>query len=446
MRRLLLLGVLILLGVTSVTAAQETALKTRLETLTPELDVYGSLLLSSRGILVNEGPVAYTDITLMATGYDAAGTVVAEGFGFLVNACRAALLPDFVLEPGSEQPYSIPLELYEDGVQIDRVEVTASGTQTIPAAVTEAAVLPKGISALTAGEVVNVEWIDGDNLRYAEGCHRDLFVFQTWQEYNLLSEESTPIEHPKAALVTDALRTQLGLTDPLYFQHSALTYDPTGGRRLVYQTELNTMLTAEPDGSFKRLLFDRLSSYSLEGIQWLRDGRFLAYYYGATGRNPVQYFTATAEGRVLSESVPNSIPSHIVPGATPDGERLVIALDDDAGTTGYYLKRSAYPGTELLFEHPAPGNNWPAPAWVVDPEGPDRVYLALPDAEGAPYLACYNTESQTLNDLTPLPFMLGYEDRAWWWMSPDDRHLALAANGLNGGLWLLDLAALGVCS
>ena len=445
MRRLLVLVMLgLLMGVAQIAAAQDSPLTIQSQTLTPEVDVYGVPVLNVRGTLLNAGVVAFTDVTLTATGYNAAGEAVAEGFGYLVNACHAALPYEFVLEPDVSQFYSIPLELYEEGVTVDRVEVNATGTQTIPALTPDAAPLPEGITAVATGEIVNVEWIDAENLRFAGGCYRDLFTAQSWREYNLLAAQTTPIEHPQAARVTDALRAQLGLTEPIYFQHSALSYDPPGGRRLVYQTELSTVVTAEADGAFKRIVFEKLSSYSLEGLQWLREGRFLAYYYGSTG-DPVSYFTASVDGQTLSESVPKSLPSLIVPGASPDGERLVIA-QEEAGITGYYLKRAAYPGTELLFEHPAPGNNWPGPAWVVTADDVDWLYAALPADDGSARLACYNSATQTLTDLAPLPLNLTSEERARWWLSPDDRFLALAANGLNGGLWLLDLMALGGCA
>ena len=442
MRRLLVLWVLgFLLGAVAMAAAQDSPLTIQSQTLSADVDVYGVPVVNVRGTLRNEDVVAFTDVVLTATGYNTAGEAVAEGFGYLVNACHAALPAEFTLEPGAEQGYIIPLELYEDDVTVDRVNISAEGTQTIAALATDAPVLPAGITAVAGGDVVNVEWIDGENLRFAEGCYRDLFTQQTWREYNLLAAQTTPlVEHPQEARVTEALRAALGLSDPLYFQHSAISFDPTGGRRLVYQTELSTVVTAEQDGAFKRIVFDRLSSYSLEGIHWLRDGRFLAYYYGATG-DPVLYFTASADGQSLSESVPKSLPSRIIPGASPDGERLVIALDD-----GYYLKRAAYAGTERLFEHTPPDNNWPAPAWAVTEEGADQIYVALPADDGSARLACYDSASQTLTDLTALPLNLTTEDRARWWLSPDDRYLALVANGLNGGLWTIDLNALGGCA
>jgi len=35
--------------------------------------------------------------------------------------------------------------------------------------------------------------------------------------------------------------------------------------------------------------------------------------------------------------------------------------------------------------------------------------------------------------------------RAQWWLSPDERRIALAANGVNSGLWLIDLRDLPAC-
>ena len=107
------------------------------------------------------------------------------------------------------------------------------------------------------------------HLRYGEGCHRDLFTNWTWRTHNLRTGTVNLAPHPKAELVTEALRRQLGLIDPLYFQNSVLTFDPNG-QRLVYQTELNTVLSAESDGSFKRRMLDKLSDRTLQGINWLK--------------------------------------------------------------------------------------------------------------------------------------------------------------------------------
>ncbi len=440
MRRLAIVICGLLLSAAAALRAQDLPLVPQEVVIVPEVDVYGQEVLFAEGLLLNAGTTAYSGISLFAEAFDAADEVVGEGFGYLVNACNAALLPDVALLPGTTQRFAVPLELFEDGVTVERVEVTVTGDEMPDASAADEA-LATGITRIASGEVVSVEWIDGDNLRYGAGCHRDLFIDLIWTEHNLPSETSAAIEHPKAGLVTEALRRQLGLLEPLYFQHSALSYAPNA-RRLVYQTELNTMITAEPDGSFKRVLFDRLSDRTLQGITWLNEGRFLAYYYGAFG-DTVTYFTANVDGQTLSEPARNSIPSLITPGAAPDGEDVIIAQEVD-GTVGYYLKRAAFPTTELLFEAQAPGNNWPGPLYEQGADDADFIYAALPGDDGA-RLACFNRQTGTLSDLTTLPLGLASDERAWWSLAPDQEHIALYANGLHGGLWLIDLGALPEC-
>lgn len=437
MRRLVIVICGLLLADLAVLRAQDVPLVTQEVVVVPEIDVYGQEALFAEGLLLNAGTTAYSSISLFAEAFDAAGDVVGEGFGYLVNACDAALLPDVALPPGAAQRFAVPLELFEDGVRIERVEVMATGSADPDAAAPEETPIV-GVTRITNSEVVSVEWIDGDNLRYGVGCHRDLFIDLRWMEYNLTSAASQAVEHPKAALVTEALRRQLGLLDPLYFRHSALSYAPNA-RRLVYQNELNTMITAEPDGSFKRILFERLSDRTLQGITWLNEGRFLAYYYGAFG-DLVTYFTATVDGQTLSEPARSSIPSLITPGASPDGEQVIIARETD-GVVGYYLKRAAFPTMELLFEAEAPGNNWPGPLYQEGAGDADLIYAALPGADGA-RLVCFNRQTATLTDLTALPLRLARDERAWWSLAPDQDYIALYANGLNGGLWLIDLNAL----
>lgn len=436
MRRLL---IVLLFTTFGIAAAQDVPLSTGEVTVVTETDLYGQAVLYAQGTLTNDDTQAYANVSLQATAYNARGTVVGEGFGYLVNACGAGLPLDFSLQPGAAQPFSIPLEV-DEGAQVDRVDVTATGEAVDPQTVDEAE-LPPGISRVVGGEVVQLEWIDGESLRYGVGCFRNLFTELTWYELKVGAEPQAAV-HPKAELVTEVLLRQLGLLDPQYFQHSFLSYAPNY-RRLVYQNELNTVLSAEPDGSFKRVVFDTLSDRTLQGITWLNEGRFLAYYYGAYG-DPVTYFTAHSEGQTLSEPARNSIPSFITPGASPDGQDIIIAAEID-GTLGYYRKRAAYPTTELLFEAQPPGNNWPGPLYEQDADGADFVYVALPTDDGAA-LTCFNLETQERHDLTLLPLKLSNEDRAWWSLAPDASTIALYASGLDGGLWLIDLDTVRACS
>lgn len=422
-------------------SAQDNPLTPQDITIAPEEDLYGQQVLHATGTLLNDGPQPLSAISLEATAYDAAGSQVGAGFGYLVNACGAGLLPDFVLQPGAVQFFAIPLELFEDGAVVERVEVNTQGSPAENITLPTATALP-GITQLSAQEVVNVEWIDSGHLRFGVGCQRDLFNDLSWYEYDLPSGVQQPAEHPKASLITEALKRQLGLLDPLYFAHSFLTFAPNA-RRMLYQTELNTLITAEPDGSFKRVLFEDLSNRTLQGITWLEDGRFLAYFFGAYG-DPVLYLTASVDGQVLSEPAPNAIPSLTVPGASPDGLRLIITAVVD-GKTGYYLKRAAVPTTNLLFEAEAPGNNWPGALFEQDADGASFVYAALP-INGQARLACFNLQTETLHDLAALPLQLASDERAWWWLSPDHNRIALAANGVRGGLWLIELDSSGACA
>lgn len=439
-RRWMILMALLVLGI-GTASAQDGLLDVGVVEIVSRIDVFGQTVLTAEGRLANPSTTqAYSEVSLSAAAYDANGTVVGEGFGYLANACGAALLPDFVLLPGAAQHFAVPLELYEEGLTVERVEVTVDALP-VDAPPVSTPELAAGIQAITGGEVVQVEWIDAETFRYAEGCARDLFIDWNWTEYNLSSGAGQPVEHPKAALVTEALRRQLGLTDPLYFQHSFLSFAPNA-RRMVYQTELNIFITAEPDGSFKRQLFDKLFDRTLQGITWLPEGRFLAYYYGAYG-DPVTYFTATVDGQTLSEAPPAAIPSLTVPGASPTGEDIIISAEVD-GRTGYYLKRAAYPTSNLLFESPVPGNNWPGPIFQRDADGAAFIYAAIPQDDTA-RLVCFNRQAETLHDLAALPLRLATDERAWWFLSPEGSQIALAASGLNGGLWLIDLVALPAC-
>ncbi len=419
--------------------AQDVPLRPGDTEVIPAFDVYDRLIRSVEGVLLNEGSEAYTGVSLFAEVYDAENQLIGEGFGTLVNACGAGLLPDYALQPGAERLFLVPLEMFEEG-EIQRVEVRADGTAVAPG--TAAAAEPvNGITPITDAEVAAVEWIDEDHLRYGIGCWRDLFFEREWRELNLPTLGEQAVEHPKTPLITDALRLQLGLVEDLYFRHSMLSYAPDA-RRMVYQTELNTFITAEPDGSFKRVLLETLSTRTLQSITWLRNGVFLAAYYGAVG-DPVAYFTASVEGRMLSESPENNPLSLITPGASPDGDRIVFAAEID-GVTGYYWKRAAFPGAELLFQIEPPGNNWPGPLVDEDDAAGTFIYVALP-VDGEARLMCYNLRDSALHNLAPLPLQLGTDERAVWSLSPQANTIALAADGVNGGLWLIDLNEVGVC-
>jgi hypothetical protein len=263
-------------------------------------------------------------------------------------------------------------------------------------------------------------------------------VFSNWRwyQYSVRNNVSFPVEHPKAEFITDAMLRQVGLTDPALFARSHLSFHPSD-TRMVYQTDLNTVITAERDGSFKRIIYDDLSRVSLHGFLWLREGRFLAYYYGAYG-DPVRYFTASTLGQRISNNVYEVVPSQTIPGSTPDGGRVVIGTTINE-KTGYFLTSAIGGASELLFEAELPGNNYPAPILVPQEGGSYHIYLVRP-VEGQAELQCFNLDTRELTSIVPLPLNLTQDDRAWTWLSPDRMKLALAANGQNGGLWIVDLS------
>ncbi|HUN10306.1 MAG TPA: hypothetical protein PLQ56_27125 [Aggregatilineales bacterium] len=401
------------------------------------VDLFGSPIQQAVGVLRNTSDQAYTEIEVEATAYDAFDQIIGGGFGFIVRACGEAVLPDFTLQPGMEQTFAVTLELDNPAAAIVEVEINPLATP-IEATPVEA-VETRGITQLTRQETVRLEWTADGTLLHGAGCWRDLFTDLRWSEYNPANGEDAPTTHPKIEAVTEALRRQTGLLDEVYFQHSFLTYAPNN-RRMLYQTEINTVVTAEPDGSFKRTLFDQLATRTLQTITWLRDGNFLAAYYGAYG-DPVTYFTASVEGRPLSEHPENITPSLIMPGASPSGDQIILANTID-GITGYYTRRAAFEGLTRLFEAEPPGNNWPGPIWAQPDAGTNIFYIALPGEDG-PRLTCYNLAVGELVDLAPLPFRLETDERAWWTLSPDNQTIALGASGVHGGLWIIDIGLIG---
>jgi hypothetical protein len=411
-------------------------------TLSRELDIYDQEVIVARGRLSNESDVAYRDVFLTAVALNAEAVPIGEGIGFLVDACGAGLLPGFALQPDHSQPFALPLELYEPDVRIDRVEISVQGTPVEPLPPMGAG-LAEGIRQISDEEIVEVSWQDEASLLFAAGCGRDLFVDWRWYRHDRAAGETVPIDHPRADAVTDTLRERLRLTDPLIFANSMLRFAPSG-QRLVYQDAINQVYTAAFDGTLQRLLYTGLNNRSLQNIYWLRDDRFIAYYFGALG-DPVLYFTADAEGRYISPPLERNRESVSLPGASLDGRRVILGGTYD-DVTGYFLNVLTYPYFELMFASEVPGNNWPAPIPIVNPADDRvvRIYVARP-VDGAATLQCFNRDEAVLYDLATLPLALTESDRAQWWLSPDGRTLALAASGVGGGLWLIDLPALPPC-
>lgn len=430
-----------MLFMTAVTSAQENDLIAENVAISTRIDPFGLEVPIAGGTLRNQGEQAYQNISLLAEVYDAEDSLIGEGMGYLVRACGEALV-DFALQPGQHMTFSAQLDIFESEAAVDHVEIFPMGAAIPP---TEAETTPEidGITRVTDAEVVDVEWIDGTNLRYAAGCWRDLFVYQQWFEYNRSSRETTSITHPRANEISDGMRQALRLTDPAIFNRSFYNYDP-GGRRAIYQTDLNTLATVEPDGTFPRVLYDDLFNITLQGVNWHKNsGTLLAYYHAGYG-DDVLYLVANADGRQFSQHPKVAMPSRIVPGFAANGRGVVIATTVD-GVTGYFLKPTTTDQTIPMFEAQPPGNNWPAPFYEITEAGDRWIYIARP-VDGEARLQCYNPDSQQLHDYTALPLNLATDERAWMWLSPDNQTMALAANGLHSGLWLIDLTRFPPCS
>ncbi|MCY4145919.1 MAG: hypothetical protein OXE95_05640 [Chloroflexi bacterium] len=397
-------------------------------------DFFGGEMRVARGELFNHGAEAYTNITLSLSAYDAAGQLIGEGFGYLVDACGTALL-DYSLPAGAYQGFSAPFERLADGdIARLELEVAADAAASPPASPS----MPM-IRQISDKEVVALEWLDDSALIFGAGCDGALFTELDWQRYSLADNALSDIEHPNARKVTPELIansgaatiTQSGEPNPALFASSQMTFPPQA-RRVVYQNDLHTLFSAEPDGSFPRLIHDGLHQYSLRDFQWARQpGVFLAVYFGGYAE-PVRYFAATTTGRLLSQRLEDMPASLTVPAPTADGTAALVGRVR-AGISGYYLQ-NVYGGSELLFQSDLPGNNYPAP--VLDGE---RVYVFV-EGGSAPQLRCYQRDSGDLQTLTALPLRLTRSTRAWAWLSPGGGQLALAANGADGGLWLVDVA------
>lgn len=394
------------------------------------------------GQLVNDGSAAYAEISVTAEAYDADDALIGEGFGVLTNACGAGLL-DAVIFPGESARFSAPLELFETDAEIDRVEIVVS------AALSEVDPMPPddlvpGLRTIFTGEAVMVEFWGEEGTLFASGCLRDPFYEWTWYRVDSDQEGYTEVEHPRTERIDpELLQRRLLLRDDLAWENAFIRFMPDGFR-FVYQDHVNTMYTAAAPGAAIRALHSRLNSYTLQGIYWLPQGRFLAYHYGAFG-DQVIYFTADVDGRLISPSPLQNPPSAIVPGVSTDGRRVVIAGDYEDGT-GYYLYVVTNGFFEKLFSVEPPGNNYPAPLLLTDLEDNlvTRVYFAQRVDDQA-RLTCFNRGTGELFDMGALPIRLAQDERAWMWVTPEDDQFILAANGQHGGVWAIDRAALPPC-
>jgi hypothetical protein len=394
------------------------------------------------GLIRNDGDRAYGGISLFAEAYDDADALIGEGFGVLTNACGAGLL-DAVIFPGESARFSAPLELFESDAEIDRVEIAVSA---VPSDVdfTPPDDLVPGLRTIFAGEAVMVEFWREEGMLFASGCLRDPFYEWTWYRVHPNQSGYTQIEHPRADRIDpDLLQRRLLLRDELAWENAFIRFAPDG-LRFIYQDHVNTMYTAAVGGAAIRALHGRLNSYTLQGIYWLPQGRFLAYHYGAFG-DQVIYFTADVDGRLISPSPLQNPPSEIVPGVSTDGRRVVIAGDFEDGR-GYYLYVVTNGFFEKLFEVEPPGNNYPAPLLLTDVEENlvRRVYFAQ-RVEDQARLTCFNRDTGELLDMGALPIRLAEDERGWMWVTPEEDQIILAANGQHGGVWSIQRSALPPC-
>lgn len=438
MRRLLMLWMMLLWGPGAWLAAQDKpALSLRNTRIGAQSDGFGGETPAVFGDVRNLGSQAYRRIHIEVDAYNAAEERIGEGFGFLVDACGTALL-DYALPPGRSQSFHAPFELFvEDEAATVKVRIAAAEpTDYQPRPALETPI----VHQIASGEVVMLEWIDEDTLRYGVGCDGDVFTELDWRRYSLADQAIKPIEHPDAHHLTAemiarsgaAMITQSGEQNPDLFYSSGMVFAPHA-RRVLYQNDLHTILSAEPDGSFKRLIHEGLHQYSRRGFLWARrPGVFLAYYFGAYGE-PVHYFTGHVDGQMLMGPLAAVPPSLTVPGPAADGLHAVAGMRVD-GISGYYWQ-SAYGGRRLLFESELPGNHYPAPIALED----GLIYLIRP-LEGIPTLQCFHRRTKELTTISALPLYLRPETRAWSWLSPQGTRLALAAKGAEGGLWWVDLS------
>lgn len=394
-----------------------------------------------QGTVTNDGDTAAVDVNLMGEVRDADGEPIGFSYGVLVDVCGLGVPPDRPLEPGDTSRYVLAIELDDVESVPASIEFEVYATSA-PAAPVNPFLTYADITTVYEGDVARVEWTRRGELRFATGCESDLYT--TWQWYTVDTEtgDATATDLPYPDVYTPEILDRLALETSQEIRNARIAFHPDS-RRFVFQDRINTALTAEPDGTFQRLLWDALARYSLAGYSWLPDERYLAYYFGAFG-DPVIYYTGSLAGQKISAAPPEVIPSLIVPGPSADGGRVVIAREVD-GVVGYDLASTTGGAVTRLFEGTAPGNNYPAPVHAPAPDGGVDIFIVR-DIDGQARLQCYDLRAETLNSLTVLPLRLTPDESGWSAISPDGRLLALAAEGRHGGLWLIDLTQYASCT
>ena len=450
MRILGLIGLFLLSA--CVLQGQEEDLTAENPHLETRLDAFGIEEQILRGLIINNSDDAYTDVSVIANLLTDDGEVIGEAFGFVVDACGTAHVED-AIQPDDSAHFLATVDLYEEGEVTDyEFFITGSPTEPLPPNDTEY----EAVTQVSEDEVVALEWEDATTFRYGVGCPTQVFNTYDWYRYDMAAGESTLLEaSPDEQYITEAFIRQTGINqltqtrtdDPTLFQLSYLTFSPYS-TRIVYQNDIRTVITAEQDGSFKRVLHQGLHQYSIQGFNWSPDDNFVAYYFGAYGE-PVQYFTASGSGGLISALLFNNTPSVTVPGLINDARRVIIGGTfpdaNGAEVTGYWLSSVITQQRELLFEvDELPGNNYPAPAYYRKDDDTRFMYFVRP-LDGQTTLQCYFYEGAELHTLTELPLQLEADERGWMWLAPDFTTLAIGTNGTHGGLWLVDLTAFDVC-
>lgn len=463
MRRIGVLAALLVVACS--TLAQGGDLQPEDTAVATQLDAFGVERQVARGMLVNTSDTtAYADVQVVAEVYDADDNLIGEGLGFLANQCGKNVPLDYLLGPGRGQRFVVPLDIFEPDAAIARIAYSPSGREA-EAELGDGPVPVDGITPVSNREAARVEWwttdADGEptapRLLYGEGCYRDVFTTYTWYAYDPAEDSTREVDHPRAAVARSAdFQEAMDLVGDFtneefedQFNRSGLTFEPSGRERAVFQNDINTLITTEFDGGFRRVIDDQLFRSTLQGINWINEGRFIAYYYGAYG-DGVTYLVASVDAAYYSTPERFTTPSVTVPAVTPNiGGVIVSGTFNNDETPGFYVKLPASEAYTRWFEwENLPGNNYPAPVYRSrgGAQADDVVYFALPDANDNPRLHCYDRREGELYDLAPLPFRLGTEDRASMALSPDGTQIALGANGVNGGVWLIDLDTFDVCA
>lgn len=393
-----------------------------------------------RGEIHNRSERDYTNLRIIATIYDETGQLLEESEGYPIRSCGTAM-NDFTLLPGSAVGFVVPLEIRPPS-PIEHHEITIRG-ETAPQGEEE---LTTAFRHVARGEVVVLEWLSPNVLQYAIGCATAPFTALSWQQYHVSSDNRFTIEHPLSVRIDEAFRrhstidriSQSGERDASLYEQSFLRSHHQANR-LVFQNDLGHVMSAEMNGQYPRLIDESGFRNSLQGIDWLGPGRFLAHFYGSYGED-VRYLTAQVDGRRLSSPVSDSWPSQTRPGASQDGRLLILGLAEE-DPPGYYLKPTIGSALDLLYATALPGNNAPAPILYRDEQQRLAFFITPNETEGdAPWqVVCLNRDTAIARILSPLPILLPRDQRAWFALSPDASLLALSADGAEGGLWLLDV-------